>query len=813
MPDLPADFLARARQVLLPLVENEEERDALLTDAFYLLPDSRLYHQINQAGSAMSFTTLCIKTLIKYECLSSGTHALGHLLMTCKLYCGINKHAEIDDLAQTANALCAQTPPSVPAPPPVAVTPLPTPIQTVSTPRTERQATVFISYSHRDTDFANRLIAALNAVGHACWIDSSEIKGGDEWIMTIAEGINNSYAFVPVVTRKALESRWVQDEILWARQKNKLIIPVLLEDVFAETRFFPLVSYQGVTLFGKDESEAIEQLKSYLPAPTLPAVETAELKIPQVSAAAAPRVNARALELDYLERLRLEELLNTEKYTDLGGVSQHNRPEMRTVFELLPMSRERDTIQEPHRFENAINEIRHLKQAVLLGEPGGGKTTTLWKLAAELVAEALNDPKAPIPLLIRLGKWTDENQPLEGFIASQISGLGEYLDGLLTEKRAALLLDGLNELPVSQRESKYPQVQRVIKQHRDLLAVVSCRELDYTLDLGFAKITITPLDPLRIREFVTRYLGADKGTDLFWRLAGQKAQTYHIDFMRKVGAAYEREFWLANSLPAGVIWTYDWDTEKKYTYWDGWLKTREHPSSLMMLARNPYMLLMLTSLYAEQGTLPANRGQVFSQFVATLLRREQIALVEQENLIQRLSRVAYTMQSQKTGDKGAALTVLPQNDVKGLLGERGLYLAGSSSILSIGEQVRFTHQLLQEYFAARYMDLERLNAEDLWPIVGWWKRTNWEEAALLLAGLYSDDPTPIVLWLKDAQPEIAAQCITRSGAALPPDATLMTLRESWLPRLTDAKHDPEARARGDWSGVGAVEFVGWGTAG
>ncbi len=46
----------------------------------------------------------------------------------------------------------------------------------------------------------------------------------------------------------------------------------------------------------------------------------------------------------------------------------------------------------------------------------------------------------------------------------------------------------------------------------------------------------------------------------------------------------------------------------------------------------------------------------------------------------------------------------------------------------------------------------RLQATDIWKPDNWWERTNWEEAAILLARLYSDDPTPIVEWLTDVQP-------------------------------------------------------------
>jgi len=483
--DLLADILSRARQLILPLVASDDEREALLTEAFYLY-DPLLY-RIKREGAPKIFAVMCVKTLLDHGCLSDGEHALARLLSTVRYDCGIDKHPEIDDLVRITNSLCVETKPPAPSPliPPMIPAPPSAPIQTLATRPQDRWATVFISYSHRDTEFAQRLIAALNAAGHACWIDTSEIKGGDEWIMTIAEGINNSYAFVPIVTRKALESRWVQDEIIWARQKNKLIIPAIVEDVFGETRFFPLVSFQGVTFFGRPEAEAAVQLLSYLPRPMLPLIESAatdrdasEGDLPEESSPpitmTAPRSIPRTLELDYLERLRLEELLSSEKYTALGGVSQgQRRAEMRAVFELMSLTKQRDEAHEVKRFEDAVSEIRHLGRAVLLGEPGGGKTTTLWKLAADLVTDALNDRAAPIPLLIRLGKWTDEAQPLDAFIQTQIGGLGEYLAILLSEKRAALLLDGLNELPVGQRDSKYPQVQRFIQQNPAVLSVVS----------------------------------------------------------------------------------------------------------------------------------------------------------------------------------------------------------------------------------------------------------------------------------------------------------------------------------------------------
>ncbi len=660
------------------------------------------------------------------------------------------------------------------------------PLPNTATPR----PTIFVSYAHQDADFANRLIADLDANGHACWIDTSDIKGGDEWIITIAEGISDSYAFVVIVTRTALESRWVRDEILWARTENKPIIPLIWENVLRDKRFFLLNSYQGVTLFDSDYAAALPKLLRALPTPTFP-----ETGLDQ----------PRKAELAYLNRLRFEELLNAEKYTPMGGSSEQRmqRVEMRAVFELLRMGKDHHLRREPKRFENAVEEIQRIRRAVLLGEPGGGKTTTIWKLAADLVADAAQNREAPIPLLVRLGRWTDAEQTLPEFVASQLGDLGAALDLLLADERAALLLDGLNELPAGQRDLKYPQVRRLIEQHPALLAVVSCRELDYTpnydFDLGFDRINITPLDPLRIREFAGRYLGAEKGDELFWKLAGQAARDTHDRFMQELAEKFvepDRVFWLEPQLPAGTHWGW-WEDDN--SYWENWLRLREAPSSLMVLARNPYMLLMLTSVYAEQNELPENRGELFRLFVETLLKRERIAEDEQAPLTDGLAKVAYEMQIRRAdGDAGDALTVLSKDAVYAILGERLLYLAGSASILSVGEQVRFTHQLLQEYFAARYMDIEidagRLKATKIWPTKRWWERTNWEEAAILLAGLYSDDCSPIVEWLAGANPEVAAMCATRSGAALA-EATAERLRAKWVPRLTDLKRDADPKAR------------------
>jgi|GEM_PF-2886294 len=780
LEQLPSDILPRTRQLLQPFVNTLDDREALITEAFFL--HDPLLSSISLDGNQKIFCVRLIQTLLKHGCLPTKEHSLARLLTTLRYDCDDQHYPEIDKLIELVNVICAES--TTPRVTPSTVTPIQTAPITISTPIDERKPTVFISYSHQDNEIAETVVADLNLAGHACWIDTTKIKGGDEWILTIAEGIINSYVFVPLVTLKALQSKWVQDEILWARQKNKLIIPLILEDVLSEHLFFPLVSYQGVTVFDSDYETSVAKLISYLPNPTL--IEVEDISVPQEDdepdappVTGEQRAIPRKLELAYMERLRFEELLNTEKYTAMGGVSQqiHQRVQMRPVFELLPMG---DTDDEPdidlpkERFEDAVAEIQRIRQAVLLGEPGGGKTTTLWKLAADLVDKALIDRDAVIPILIRLGKWTDGTQPLQAFIASQMGDLGFYLDQLLRDRRVALLLDGLNEIPASQHSSKYKQVRDFVSSNRDLLSVVSCRELDYTINLGFNKINITPLDPIRIREFVNKYLG-DTGDDLFWKLAGEKAQKRYEEFLDEFGDKIENPehtFWLANKLP-DKLWS---------RYWFEWLREREHPSGLMVLARNPYMLLMLTSVFAKQGELPENRGALFHSFVETLLEREGIQSDEKAELIQGLSDVAFTMQIRRSEEKrGDGLTVLPQDDVKAMLGDRLFYLAGSASILTVGEQVRFTHQLLQEYFAARTLLLQmqadeaentHTRAFELFDQEKWWELGVWRETIVILGEFLNEEaigPNRVARWLAPASPEAAVQVVMRNRTGLTQD--------------------------------------------
>ena len=809
-----ANHFQRAVALLQPFM-SAERRDTWLTQAFYFAHRD-LYDGIDQQGAPADFTVRCVRRLLDAGC-RDGRHALSWLLDVVRTGCGDERQPEFTALIDELDRLCALAP---------AQTVMSTPAVT-AVAKPDRPA-VFISYARADAALVKRLVDDLQAAGHACWIDTSDIPGGEVWLEAIAASIEYAYAFVTLVTPAANTSDYVRLEYLHAQKRGKLIIPLLGQS--GELPWY-IADRQAIPLL-PDYLAGVQRLLAALP--MLPVM------------APVPAGDARSLELAYLYRLQLEELQYIELYTPLAGIARVvgtrqqtflpavvRRAElMRPEFTHLACRQERSEMAptEVKRYDDIVTACTEVHRAVVLGEPGAGKTTALYKLAGTALETALTDPKAPLPMLVRLGEWTAPAQPLSAFIADKIGPLGGSFQTLLQQRRVLLLLDGLNEIPLSERDRKAAEIKTLLHAQHHLPAIVTCRELDYTgtLNLNLDTLTIRPLDPPRIREFVITYLtaaidltdtdladreatGAARGEDLFWKLAGGGAVRAVWRVWQAAGADLAL-FFTAPEIPRNNPNVYSRTTINQDRLWR---EAVHDPHSLLRLAGNPYLLYMFTQVYLNLGELPANRAALFGDFIQVLLLREKLAVRDAEavtvsftpdgqQLLTALSELAWTMQTQRvqadtqSDSEGDALTMLDRS-AAALLGAQRLHRAASASLLAVSDQdVRFIHQLLQEYFTAlglrQHVETGQLAATMLWSADRWWQRSGWEETVILLAGLYGQDCTPVVRWLAEANPEVAAQCIQCSGAHTP-DATLEALRAAWLPRLTDLKHDPNPAAR------------------
>lgn len=116
---------------------------------------------------------------------------------------------------------------------------------------------LFISHSFQDDAFVRDLRAALAYHGHEAWIAPRELQGGDLLWPGIQKAIDETSAFVMVVSPAALQSTWVGKELRYAldvqKQRGKDNFPVtplslngtklgLLDEFFSEQPVYINVS-------------------------------------------------------------------------------------------------------------------------------------------------------------------------------------------------------------------------------------------------------------------------------------------------------------------------------------------------------------------------------------------------------------------------------------------------------------------------------------------------------------------------------------------------------------------------------------------
>jgi hypothetical protein len=94
---------------------------------------------------------------------------------------------------------------------------------------------VFISYSHSDADFIDRLAAELIKNRKHVWIDRYELRAGDSLITRIQDAITGAGAMLVVLSRASVASEWCKKELSSGLmreldEKRVLVIPLLLDD-------------------------------------------------------------------------------------------------------------------------------------------------------------------------------------------------------------------------------------------------------------------------------------------------------------------------------------------------------------------------------------------------------------------------------------------------------------------------------------------------------------------------------------------------------------------------------------------------------
>lgn len=119
---------------------------------------------------------------------------------------------------------------------------------------------IFFSYSRTDGDFALKLAKDLRDAGAKIWLDQLDIKPGSHWDLSIESALKSAQNLIVILSPESVASNNVMDEVSFALESGKIVIPILLADC---TPPFRLKRLQRVDFTGNYQT-GLNKLLQYL---------------------------------------------------------------------------------------------------------------------------------------------------------------------------------------------------------------------------------------------------------------------------------------------------------------------------------------------------------------------------------------------------------------------------------------------------------------------------------------------------------------------------------------------------------------------
>jgi HEAT repeat protein len=343
------------------------------------------------------------------------------------------------------------------------------------------------------------------------------------------------------------------------------------------------------------------------------------------------------------------------------------------------------------------------KHVLLLGKPGSGKSTALKRLLREDAEKCLLNPELKIPILLELRRL-GANTSIESLLAKALSVpryriKPENIADLLDEYPFLLLLDGLNELPSGSGLYDWR------KDFSSVSMIFTSRKLGAESYFGIdTRLSMLPLTEEQTKDFIKNRLGNDLAFGMLQSLHGRVKE----------------------------------------------------------LTDTPLLLDMLCDTYSTSENVAQNQGELFRQFTHdqyekhkpkdTLTPRHSEFFDFRDEVLQ---EIAFYMMDAGGDGKDLWLQV-KRTDIEKRL-EKYFREKGSSDAPSKVKQwlddafnfhllqrsedkneIEFTHQLFQEYYAAEYLqnNFDKFTDEEFGS--HYLNPLKWTETISLLISLFPD---------------------------------------------------------------------------
>jgi len=371
------------------------------------------------------------------------------------------------------------------------------------------------------------------------------------------------------------------------------------------------------------------------------------------------------------------------------------------------------------------------RKIIVRGQAGSGKSTLLQWLAVRSASHdfpaQLSHWNKTVPFFIRLRERVNKDFPnpeeFPGLIAPTIAGQMPrgWAHEQLANGRAVVLIDGVDELPSTQRPAMLEHLQQLVSNYPHARYIVTSRPAALKAELwpewqewikqeSFVETSLQPMSPSHIENFIDQ-----------WHEALAKT------------ISDEEELHALKQLPGNL---------KR--------QLRQRPP-LRRLADNPLLCAMICALHHERHeNLPAERIELYRGCVEMLLSRRDVGrkievkpdypelsdaqkLVFAQSFAYWLMKNGYSDVEQSEANshfEGKRAEMNLSDSVTGE-GVRRLLMDRANLLREpVAQRVDFTHRTFQEYLAAQ----AAIKQSDIGVLIKHGHEDQWRETIILAAG-------------------------------------------------------------------------------